>query len=164
MISFLTGKLRRKKKLFWTNKKFVFFFNCSSWEKIRGNKIRGLVVWCHKQDNELTRLTKLWREKRVWKWLTKLEVPLTKTYFYLESVQPLSKIFEFQTNHWKRNENFSCKRDEQKCRTFDKLQKNARYQKLLKNSLGLLCKIEKEHLVRDIEIFIYLLFFWIEII
>ena len=92
----------------------------------------------------------------------RMEVPLTKTYFYLESVQPLSKIFEFQTNHWKRNENFSCKRDEQKCRTFDKLQKNARYQKLLKNSLGLLCKIEKEHLVRDIEIFIYLLIVFLD--
>ena len=31
MISFLTGKLR--KKLFWTNKKFDFFFDCSNQEK-----------------------------------------------------------------------------------------------------------------------------------
>ena len=37
MISFSTGKLRRK-NLFWTNKKFVFFFNCSNWEKICGKK------------------------------------------------------------------------------------------------------------------------------
>ena len=29
MIYFPTGKQRRK-KLFWTNKKFVFFFNCSN--------------------------------------------------------------------------------------------------------------------------------------
>ena len=40
MISFSTGKLRWK-NLFWTNKKFVFFFNCSNWEKIRGKKF----VW-----------------------------------------------------------------------------------------------------------------------
>ena len=33
---------------------FVFFLNCSNWEKfvekIGENKIRGLVVWCHEQD------------------------------------------------------------------------------------------------------------------
>ena len=35
---------------FWTNEKFVFFFNCStekkSWKKLGKTK---LVVWCHKQ-------------------------------------------------------------------------------------------------------------------
>ena len=45
---------KTEKNLFWTNKKFVFFFNCSNWEKfveeIGENKIGGLVVWCHKQD------------------------------------------------------------------------------------------------------------------
>ena len=49
----INAKLR--KNLFWTNEKFVFFFNCSDWEKfmekIGGNKIGCLVVWCHKQDN-----------------------------------------------------------------------------------------------------------------
>ena len=38
---------------FWTNEKFVFFFNCSNWEKFVGkigeNKIGCLVVWCHEQ-------------------------------------------------------------------------------------------------------------------
>ena len=33
MIFFTIGKVR-KKTLFWTNKKFVFFPNCSKWEKI----------------------------------------------------------------------------------------------------------------------------------
>ena len=46
---FATGKL--KKNLFWTIKKYVFFFNCSSWEKFVDetveNKIRCLVVWSH---------------------------------------------------------------------------------------------------------------------
>ena len=41
---FIGPKLR--KNLSWTNKKFVFFFNCSSWEnfveKIGENKIHGL--------------------------------------------------------------------------------------------------------------------------
>ena len=103
----------------------------------------SLVVWCHKQDieifyDELTRPAKLWREKRVWKWLS------IKTYFCLESVQQLTLnfwiyeilfsitiIFEFQTNHCIEKEMrvFLAKRDEQKCQTFDKLQKNARYQK-----------------------------------
>ena len=39
---------------FWTNEKFVLFFNCSTWkkfvEKIGGNKIRGMVVWSYEQD------------------------------------------------------------------------------------------------------------------
>ena len=39
---------------FWTNEKFVFFFNCSNWEKlveiIGENKIGGLVVWYHERD------------------------------------------------------------------------------------------------------------------
>ena len=39
--------LKPRKNLFWTNKKFVFLFNCSSWEKfvekIGGNKIGGLM-------------------------------------------------------------------------------------------------------------------------
>jgi hypothetical protein len=38
---------------FYTNEKFVFFFNCSNWEKFVGktgeNKIRALEVWCHEQ-------------------------------------------------------------------------------------------------------------------
>ena len=36
MIYFSTGKLR-KKNLFWTNKKFVFFFNYWNWEKFVEN-------------------------------------------------------------------------------------------------------------------------------
>ena len=37
-----------KKHLFWTNKKFVFFFNSSSWEKICGKKFVkqiGEIIW-----------------------------------------------------------------------------------------------------------------------
>ena len=49
---FIGPKLR--KNLFWTNKKFVIFFNCSNWEKIvekiGENKIGCLVDWCHKQE------------------------------------------------------------------------------------------------------------------
>ena len=41
--------------------KFVFFFNCSNWEKfvekIGEDKIRGLVVWCHEQDTLITLLS-----------------------------------------------------------------------------------------------------------
>ena len=40
-----------KNKMFWTNKKFVFLFNWSNWqkfeEKIGENKIRCLVLWSH---------------------------------------------------------------------------------------------------------------------
>ena len=43
MISFSTGKLR-KRNLFWTNKKFLFFFNCSNWE-IFVEKIGESIWW-----------------------------------------------------------------------------------------------------------------------
>ena len=48
----------QKQSQFWTNEKFVFFFNCSNWEKfaekIGENKIGCLVVWSHEQaDTEL---------------------------------------------------------------------------------------------------------------
>ena len=35
---------------FWTNKNFVFFFNCLNWDKfvVKLGKTR-LVVWCHEQ-------------------------------------------------------------------------------------------------------------------
>ena len=46
MISFSTGKLRGKKSLFWTNEKFVFFFNCPNWEKFV-EKIRETNWWKH---------------------------------------------------------------------------------------------------------------------
>ena len=55
MISFSTGKLR--KPLFLANKKFVFFFNCSNWEKFEGkigeNKIWRSMFWSHE-------LAKIW--------------------------------------------------------------------------------------------------------
>ena len=49
----------------WTNEKFIFFFISSNWEKfvekIEGNKIRRLVVWCHEQDIAFLNLTwELW--------------------------------------------------------------------------------------------------------
>ena len=66
MISFSIVKLR--KKLFCTNK-FVFFFNCSNWEKfeekIGENKIGCLVVWCHAQD---TRIDKSQMDSKKLKW------------------------------------------------------------------------------------------------
>ena len=54
---------------FWTNKKFLFFFNCWNWEKfvekIEENKIGCLVVWCHRQDisGEMSFLV---RSKIIW--------------------------------------------------------------------------------------------------
>ena len=39
-----------KKNLFWTNKKFVFFFNCSNWEKIV-EKIRETNWWNYLMDS-----------------------------------------------------------------------------------------------------------------
>ena len=59
MISFSTDK---KKILFWTNKKFVFFFNCLKWEKIRKKlgKTSGLVVW----SQELAKNINMWQACR----------------------------------------------------------------------------------------------------
>ena len=44
MICFSNGKLR--KRLFWTNNKFVFFFNCTNWEKFV-DKIGETNWWKH---------------------------------------------------------------------------------------------------------------------
>ena len=57
---FSTGKLR--KKLFWTNKKFVFFVNCSNWERFE-DKI-GEPNWWKYLINSLY-VSPLYRRARI---------------------------------------------------------------------------------------------------
>ena len=39
-------RLKLRDNLFWTNKKFVIFFNCWNWDKLV-KKIGCLLNWCH---------------------------------------------------------------------------------------------------------------------
>ena len=59
MISSSNGKLR--KKLFWTNKKFLKFFNCSNWEKNCFGPIKSLFSFSIAQTEKNS--LKNWRKQ-----------------------------------------------------------------------------------------------------
>ena len=78
LISFLTCKLR--KKLYWTNQKFFFFFNCSNWEQFMEQI--GVTNWWKHLTNSLRQKNcranekmqgeeKNWQDNRNRKWLLK---------------------------------------------------------------------------------------------
>ena len=76
-----------KKKLFWTNKEFIFFFNCSSWEKLVGkigqNTIGCFVDWCHElqylSTNNNTIQHSITKRRKVSKWSQQV---LVKCFFF----------------------------------------------------------------------------------
>ena len=52
LLWFLSQLANWEKKLFWTKKKFVFYFNCSSWKKIM-EKISETNWWKHLMNSLL---------------------------------------------------------------------------------------------------------------
>ena len=49
---------------FWTNEKFLFFFNCSNWERLGKKILFFLVVWCHEQDTNQNKQQISWKKFR----------------------------------------------------------------------------------------------------
>ena len=89
LLWFLFNWQTEKKKLFWTNKKLVFFFNCSNWGKFV-EKIRETNWWKHLMNS-------------IFEFPSSLPCFLLKTLTLQISDSAFN--FEFKIDYWKLNPN-----------------------------------------------------------
>ena len=100
MISFSTGKRGKlRKKMFWTNQKFVFFFNYSNWEKFV-DKIGESNWWKYRMNSIqifLKRSVRLWYgilfSSKLSHWFFASFVPI---YTYVAFLYDLSAFLQYR--------------------------------------------------------------------